>query len=174
MADQPITIFNVEIKELSNVYDLSLFDCEDRDLNEFIKQDAFNYRKQLIAKTFLVIYQEQVVGFFSVMNDALKLKPEETQQIDIRRLHEYPALKIGRLAVDKRFKQRGIGRICIDFIVGLGILINQTSACRFITVDSYPESTGFYEKRSFVRNLMYEKKRDFVSLRFDLLKGSLH
>ncbi|MBI2668287.1 GNAT family N-acetyltransferase [Candidatus Woesearchaeota archaeon] len=164
-----ITIRDVEIKELSNIYDLSGFDCEDDDLNEFLKKDAFEYRKELIAKTFLVIYKEQVIGFFSVMNDAVKLRTEESSFLNVQHLHEYPSLKIGRLAVDKRFKKQGIGRICIDFIVGLGMVINETSACRFITVDSYPLSVGFYEKQGFVQNQMYSEKRNFVSMRLDLL-----
>ena len=160
----------VRVEEIVNIYDLRDFDCEDGDLNEFLKRDSFEYKKQLIAKTFIVMYNENVVGFFSVMNDSIKLKLSETEDIkNLTRLHEYPAVKIGRLGVDKRFKGKGIGRIIILFVVGLTRRINEISACRFVTVDSYPESTLFYEKHGFIKNLMYEKKRDFISMRLDVI-----
>ncbi len=161
----------VEVKEMSSYYGLQEFDCGDEDLNEFLKSDSLVYKQQLIAKTFIVIYQEKIVAFFSVMNDAIKLNLQETKQTrQLSRLHEYPSLKIGRLGVDKRFERRGLGALCIKFVMGLSTNINSVSACRFITVDSYLESRGFYEKLGFVRNLMYEKKRDFVSMRLDLLE----
>lgn len=159
----------VKVEEISKVYDLRGFDCEDKDLNEFLKQDSFGYKKQLIAKTFLVIYKEKAVAFFSVMNDAIKLKLVETEETkELKRLHEYPALKIGRLGVDKNFKKKGFGNFIIKFVVGLGRSVNQVSACRFVTVDSYPNATSFYEKHGFIKNLMYEKKLDFVSMRLDI------
>jgi len=144
--------------------------CGDEDLNEFLKIDSLNYRNQLIAKTFLVIYKEQVVAFFSVMNDAIKLKQEESSGTqNLIRLHEYPALKVGRLGVDKHYQRRGLGTICFNFILGPARKINDASTCRFITVDSHPESTAFYERQGFVRNQRYGKKQNFVSMRLDLL-----
>lgn len=167
----PITPSEVEVQEVSSLYALHNFDCGDEDLNEFLKIDSLKYRDQLIAKTFLVIYKEQVVAFFSVMNDAIKLKLEETKGTqNLTRLNEYPALKVGRLGVDNNYQRRGLGEICINLILGLGRKINDASACRFITVDSYLESVVFYERRGFIRNQMYEKKFNFVSMRLDLLE----
>ncbi len=162
----------VEVEELSKAYDFSLFDCEDKDLNEFLKEDALRYRDQLISKTFIVFYKEQVVAFFSVMNDSIKLNAQETQRtFNLMRLHEYPALKIGRLAVDKNHQKEGFGSFIIGFVIGLGRAANENSACRFITVDSYPQSIQFYEKQGFIANLMYEKKTHFISMRLDLLQN---
>ncbi|MEK6900720.1 MAG: GNAT family N-acetyltransferase [Nanoarchaeota archaeon] len=167
----PITPTEIEVQEISLLYDLHHFDCGDEDLNEFLKIDSLKYRDQLIAKTFLVIYKEQVVAFFSVMNDAIKLKLEETKGTqDLTRLHEYPALKVGRLGVDKNYQRRGLGKICFNFILGLARKINDASACRFITVDSYSGSVSFYERGGFKRNALHEKKNHFVSMRFDLLQ----
>ena len=108
MPNSRILLSDVKVEEISKIYDLSDFDCGDRDLNEFLKYDSFTYKEQLIAKTFIVIFQEKAVAFFSVMNDAIKLKLIETEETKkLRRLHEYPSLKIGRLGVDKRYKRRG-------------------------------------------------------------------
>ncbi len=104
------------ITELTKNYDLISFDCGDTDLNEFLKEDAQKYKNQLIAKTYLVIYNTQVIAFFSIMNDSIKLDPLETENTKkLQRLHEYPALKIRRLAVDKRFKKKGIGTFIFKY-----------------------------------------------------------
>lgn len=170
MSNSRIELAEIRIEEISKIYDLSKFDCEDKDLNEFLKQDSFEYKKQLIAKTFIAIYKEQVIAFFSMMNDSIKLKLKETEETKkLRRLHEYPAIKIGRLGVDKKYKRKGVGKIIIKFAIGLTRRINEISACRFVTVDSYPNAVSFYEKISFIKNLMYEKKREFVSMRLDII-----
>lgn len=162
---------SVFVEELSPDHDLFSFDCGDKDLNEFLREDALRYQEQLIAKTYVVIYLQKIIAFFSVMNDSLKLNIEETMSTPrLRRLHEYPAIKIGRLGVDKQYKQKGFGSFIIGYVVGLARLVNTNSACRFVTVDSYHESVPFYEKQGFIRNQMYEKKQDFTSIRLDLLK----
>jgi len=160
----------VRVEGISKVYDLTDFDCDDNDLNEFLRKDSLKYKEQLIANTFIVIYKDKVVAFFSMMNDSIKLKITETESTsELNRLPEYPALKIGRLGVDKNFKGQGFGKFIIDFVVGVCRNVNEVSASRFISVDSYPDSVLFYEKMSFIRNLMYEKKRDFVSMRLDII-----
>ena len=35
----------IKVEEISRIYDLSGFDCEDKDLNEFLKKDSFKYKK---------------------------------------------------------------------------------------------------------------------------------
>ncbi len=173
MLIESINCGEIEIVELSPEYDLKHFDCEDTDLNEFLKEDAQKYKNQLIAKTYLALYNQEVIAFFSIMNDSIKLDPLETENTQkLQRLHEYPALKIGRLAVDKRFKKKGIGTFIFKYILGLTQIINDYASCRFLTVDSYHESIPFYEKIGFLRNIRYEKKKEYVSMRFDLLNSN--
>ena len=39
---------------------MSRFDCGDKDINEFLKQDAITYQDKKIAITTLFIYKEEV------------------------------------------------------------------------------------------------------------------
>jgi GNAT superfamily N-acetyltransferase len=170
MSHSKINPGQVRVVKLSENHILDSFDCGDKDLNDFLKNDALGYNIQLIAKTFIVFYNEQIICFFSVLNDSIKLKFDETEEIQkLKRLHEYPALKIGRLGVDNAFKRKGIGKIVINFVVGLTKYTNHISACRFVSVDSYPNSVLFYAKEGFVKNQMYEKKKDFISMRLDII-----
>ena len=97
---------DVDIASLSKIYNLSDFDCGDIDLNEFLKIDSFRYHQRKLASTMLVIYEDKIAGFFALCADAIKLVECEKERCDIsdKPLQEYPAVKIVRLAVDKKYQ----------------------------------------------------------------------
>lgn len=172
MKEGKFDLEDIRIAPLSKIFDISNFDCGDGDLNEFLKKDAFGYQTKLLAKIFLIIYQERVIGFFSLSTDAIKLKTDEIERkgnLDTS-LCEYPSMKIGRLAVDKNFQSKGLGHLILKIAVGTIRKITRSTGCRFITVDSYHAKIGFYEKAGFIINEhdKYKKKFDYVSMRFDL------
>ena len=61
--------------------------------------------------------------------------------------HKYPCVRIARLAVDKTFERRGIGRFLMLAAIGMAIDVSSMIGCRYITVDSKTESVVFYEKQ---------------------------
>ena len=69
--------------------------------------------------------------------------------IQKRHLSNIPSVKIGRLAIDKTFKGKGLGRIIIDTIINHCIDLNEDQACRVITVDAYAQAVNFYHKIGF-------------------------
>ncbi len=46
-------------------------------------------------------------------------------------------------------ERQGIGRFMLLAAIGKAISISNDIGCRYITVDSKPESMGFYEKHNF-------------------------
>jgi len=71
--------------------------------------------------------------------------------------HKYPCVRIARLAVDKIFERKGIGRFLMLAAIGMALDVSGMIGCRYITVDSKPESIGFYEKHGFK---LIEKYKD--------------
>ena len=59
----------ISIKKLSKNLEpqIKKFNCEDEDLNSFIREDSFFYEKTLLAKTYLVFIEENLIGYFSVL-----------------------------------------------------------------------------------------------------------
>ena len=78
-----------------------------------------------------------------------------------------PAIKIGRLAVNNGFQDQKIGNFIIDYLKGWFIDNNKTG-CKFITVDAYRKSLGFYEKCGFVYLTSKDKNSDTRLMYFDL------
>lgn len=61
----------------------------------------------------------------------------------------YPALKICRLATDKRYRGSGIGAMLVNMIIA-SYKNESRAGCRFITVDAYADILNFYFKQGFL------------------------
>lgn len=89
------------------------FDCGDADLNDFILNDAKAFLSKRIAYTFLIIDGENIVAYFSLLNDKVaKTDAANNTWRKLRRSfpHEkhfssYPAIKLGRFAVSKKLQK---------------------------------------------------------------------
>ncbi len=79
------------------------------------------------------------------------------------------ALKIGRLCVDGRFVNRGIGTIITEFCMALGTEIGKDVGCRFIVLDSKKTAADFYKKLGF--NILRDDKEN-LPIYFDLIEKS--
>jgi len=58
----------------------------------------------------------------------------------------YPALLLGRLAVDKRLRGKGIGASLCRFAVGLAVEVSNTIGCRYVALHTLPDRVSFYTK----------------------------
>jgi predicted GNAT family N-acyltransferase len=160
---------------------LKPFDCGDEDLNDFLSSKAKLYQQEKLAVTYLIESEDRTVAFFSVFNDSLKveesffasksaLKRFLSQLVSHpkRHLRYFPALKIGRLAVDNNNKKGGMGSSILQFVISLAIQQNKTCACKLITVDAYPQSLGFYERMGFSYFTDSDKGKDTRQMFLDL------
>lgn len=154
---------DINLVVLKNRTIIKSFDCDDADLKDFLESKAKNFHTELLAKTYILEDKEQTIAYFSIFNDSLRI--EDIKNIsktglknilsDLvthrkRHLKHFPAIKIGRLAICDCKKGKGLGKDIMKFIINLVIEQNEVSACKFITVDAYANSLGYYEKMGFV------------------------
>ena len=169
---------DVSVLVLTENHSIKPFDCEDDDLNEFLFEEAIPYRKEKLATTFVVENNERTLGYYSLLNDSLQLREDmftsksqfrkflrELMPYPKRHLKTIPALKIGRLAIDKTFKGKGLGSVIMANIISKCIKMNQEQACRLITVDAYKQAVPFYQKMGF-KFLIEGDKDDATRLMF--------
>jgi len=168
----------VSILLLTEGYPIKPFDCEDEDLNDFLFNEATPYQKELLATTFVMENDKQTLGYYSLLNDSLQLREDmfasksqfrkflrELMPYPKRHLKTIPALKIGRLAIDKSFKGKGLGSVIMANIISKCIKMNKEQACRLITVDAYKQAIPFYQKMGF-KFLTEDDKNDTTRLMF--------
>ena len=143
---------------------LKPFDCGNADLNGFLLEtsgdmpNATTYDRQLLASTYVVEDDQTrtILAYFSLLHDKLEREFVNTTNWNrvsrnipnSKRRSSYPALKIGRLAVNGQFSGQGIGSRIIRFIEAMYIM-NRQAGCRFLTVDALPSAVSFYKKCNF-------------------------
>ena len=136
-----IDISRFDLRPLTADMPLLPFCCADKDLNEFLAQDAKNYLEEMMAVTYVFIDhdKQQIAAYFSLLNDKVAYDPQSkgiwnriNRHIhNNKRRRSYPSVKVGRLAVGEEYAK------------------GNRAGCRFITVDAYRDVTKFYEKNGF-------------------------
>ena len=155
---------DLSIRLLSDRNELVSFSCTNSDLNDFLKNDSLRNQGDLISKTYLCYYENHLVGYFTITTDTLQVKSIELSDCaDDFPYPKYPAVKLARLATDQMYQRRGIGTYMLLGAVGLAIEVASLAGCRYITVDSKPESVEFYVKHGF-KVVKSGAKRDYVPL----------
>jgi GNAT superfamily N-acetyltransferase len=155
------------------------FDCNEHEINDFLLNDALNYQKEQFAITYVFTKDNQVVAFFSLLNDSLHDKGYENtvwnrfhRHNNIpnqKRIRQYPAIKIGRLGITKNYQGTGLAYSMMDFIKGFTRL-NQKSASRLLLIDAYNKTKqlNFYKRNDFVLLNAIQSNTDTLSMYFDL------
>ena len=148
--------FEVQTKRLDVDTILKPFDCGDKELNDFLKDDAKNYLSQMLAVTYLIENERDTIAYFCLSNDNIRreVDMETWKKINkkvpnSKRKGSYPAVKIGRLAVSQKYAHNGFGKLMLEIIERMYLEENQRSGCRFITVDAYSNALNFYLSNDF-------------------------
>ena len=162
---------NLSFSLLNGDVEVSLFQCREPDLTEFLIEDALENQAARLSVTRIVSYEGQVAGFFTLTNDCIIRKcVSDDDGEEWYPYPHYPALKIARLATHQEFEGRGIGRAMLLKTVAIAMRLSQYVGCRMITVDAKPDSEGFYLKYGFQKALM-KKKNDTIPLYRDFYRS---
>ena len=144
--------------QMTSDTEIKPFRCSEDDLNNFLFEDAKYFQKELMAVTYLIedLSHNVTVAYFSLLADKITFNPEEKSAWNklnrkipnSKRRKSYPALKIGRLAVNEEYAGTGVGTFILDSIKYAFTSVKRLG-CRFITVDALISATSFYEKNGF-------------------------
>ena len=170
---------NIKVVRLTQDYLFKSFDCGNQDLNDFLLTDAKPYLKKLLSVTYILETEEDIVAYFSVSND--KISVPDSDKATWRKIKalfphskhrsDYPAVKIGRLAVNSKYHNNGIGSDILNFVKEFFISGNRTG-CSFVTVDALREAIPFYLKNDFkyLDKTTADAETDTCLMYYDLTK----
>lgn len=163
------------------------FDCGVADLNGFLLEsdpdtpNATLYDKEFLAVTYVAVDDSThaILAYFSILNDKIErefIEPKVWNRLsrkipNAKRRSSYPALKIGRFAVDGSGQRSGIGKDLI-FFIQTWYYKERKSGCRYITVDALREAEPFYSKCSFTHLSDPKDDDETVLMFFDLKSWS--
>jgi len=151
----------IEIRLLQKEDDTSSFDCKESNLNLFLKQYAKqNQFKHYIGTTYIAIFNNKVIGYVSVSSSSIRV--DELGELIVKNLPQYPLpiLRLTRLAVDKNYQHKGIGKALLKWVLKLTLKQKEQFGCFGLVVDAKHESIMFYEQYGFESFIIHTGKLD--------------
>lgn len=126
-------------------------------LKSYLRKDAKKHQEQSLARTygvFLDASPTKVQAFLTLVCGEVVTDTGDNGLIVEDGLHypyrQYPAVKIARLAVDKRIQKQKVGSQLVDLAIGIAKdVICPAVGCRFIVLDAKKQSVAFYERCGF-------------------------
>lgn len=132
---------------------LSKFDCGHGDITEFAHNDIFEYQKQRLGVSYVLLNASGgIVSFITLAMGSIKLPPHISEE-KVRGVREvprqFPALKIGRIGTLKTEQKKGHAKRLINYAIYLAVELRERIGCYYLTLDAYPENVKLYEKCGF-------------------------
>lgn len=144
---------NYQFQLLTKEHDLNDFECTSKDLSDFLKKDALDQQEMCLNTTNLIICDDKIIGFVSLLADTFKLGKIEDEKVRNRikeklritgNKNNIPAVKIGRFAIDKEYSGKGLGKHIFRSILFSLTKLKKAVGFKYITIDAYASAFEFY------------------------------
>lgn len=141
----------LQLEILNDSHNYLEFDCGNEALNQFLMKRAKTEAAQRLSKTRVAINDKEVViGFYSIAPSVIaksSLANPEGRGVPYA---EVPAIRIGRLAVDKRYQKSGFGRAILKDALQICLNLSNEFGGRVVVVDAKnQQAASFYSRYGF-------------------------
>ena len=152
------------VRKLEAGDDVSSFRSTNKSLNRWVRRHGLN-NQGLFGVTYVAVEGTRIVGYLTVSSS--EIVAERLGKTDGP--PRWPCLLIGRLAVAEDCQGKGIGKKLMRKAFELAKAQRESTGCNLVTVDSKPESVGFYEKYLFERMTLTEDATpDYVPMYLEM------
>jgi GNAT superfamily N-acetyltransferase len=132
--------------------ELTNFDCGELSLNEWLKKRAFKNHATGASRCFVLCSGTSVIGYYSLSAGAISL--DAAPKAMRRNMPDpLPILLLGRLAVDRRYHNQGIGQALLRDAMIRAINVAGNAGVFAILVHALSDQARqFYLSRGFVQS----------------------
>ena len=141
-------------EKLSRDFARDAFDCRTESLNDFLKRYALQNLRKNISVTIVAVSAgnpKKILGYYSVSMAQVNF---ENLPVDLAKgipRYPAPAMRIGRLAVDRAAQGVGLGGELLRHALYRALELSREVGTCIILVDAIDENAKrFYEKYGFV------------------------
>ncbi|MGN6187772.1 MAG: GNAT family N-acetyltransferase [Conexibacter sp.] len=136
---------------LSAERDVSSFDCGNTELTSWLVRHALASQRADLARTYLALEGEQVVGYVSLTTGSVRSEEAPKRYARGMPAHPLPTILVARLAVNRRHQGRQLGSRLLAEALRLAVTASDAAAARLVVVDAIDErAAAFYRKWGFV------------------------
>lgn len=137
------------------VHDRAAFDCGEPSLDAYLKRQATQDAKRDVAMTYVLSPANEptaIAGYYTLSSFAVLLA-ELPEQV-ARRLPRYdriPAVLLGRLARDQRYRGTGLGELLLMHALEQSLHVSEQIGAHAVVVDAVNEQAmAFYRRFGFL------------------------
>lgn len=136
---------------LTEVHEVSAFDCGGESLNRFMHRHALNNQRNQSARTYVALRGEtRVVGYYSLAAASAEYETVPARTAKGLAQHPIPLTLLARLAVDKTEQGAGIGAGLLKDALKRFLQAQSIIAARVIVVQAKDEAAAeFYQHFGF-------------------------
>ena len=138
---------------LSKAHDTSAFDSGEPVLDDWLRQRAWKNLLLAASRTYAVCPTDskRIAGYYALcMGQVLGQDVTGTMRRNMRR--NIPAVILGRLAIDRAFQGKGLGRALLADAVERSLRASQEVSARLVIVHAIsPAAEAFYLRNGFTR-----------------------
>jgi predicted GNAT family N-acyltransferase len=132
------------------------FDCEKVLLNNYLKFQAGQDIKRKLSACFVLADKETdcIQGYYTLSNNSIPLScfPEQIKRKLPQSYESIPTTLLGRLAIDRKFKGRGLGKILLLDALKRSYEISNEIGSFAVVVDPIDRDAElFYENYDFIK-----------------------
>jgi len=145
---------------LGRHHNRAAFSCGVAALDRYFHQQVGQDQRRALPAPYVVVdtATEAIVGYYTL--STFSIVPASLPDPVARRLPRYeafPAILIGRLAVDQRYRGRGFGRRLLVDALLRSLAISQQIGAMAVVVDAKDDAArSFYEQYGFTRFVDHE------------------
>ena len=176
---------DLQIKLLEDFTCLGLFTSGIESMDKFIRSDFRSSVENHYCVAYVVTYGNEVIAVFALSFDSLDLDSDDKEDLDtgmsttgvpdidsdyrntFYAKRRYPALDIAYLAVQKKWREKKIGRYLIEMIAERARSQN-FAGCQFLTVEALAtkeySAVGFYSRCGFTPNELKDPQKDTLRM----------
>lgn len=141
---------------LNSGHKKSDFFCGKEQLDNYIHKQVSQDIKRKLAACFVLTETETniIKGYYTLSNNSIpfELIPSEIKKKLPRSYKDIPATLLGRLAIDKKYQGKGIGKLILVDALKRNFELSKTIASFAVVVDPLDqEAEKFYEKYGFIK-----------------------
>jgi GNAT superfamily N-acetyltransferase len=122
-------------------------DTEYQHLVGWFKTLAFIAQRERKSKTYLITHAGALIGYINISTVAIEFTPPGSANTTN---HDPQAVLMGKLFISQPCRGSGVGRIAVQFVIGVALKIDELTGCAGILLHSHPSAAEFYKHMGFV------------------------
>ena len=128
------------------------FECGERSLDEWLKKRAMKNHASGASRCFVLCHGADVIGYYSLSAGAIRHE-SVTKAMRRNMPDPLPVLVLGRLAIDRRYHNQGLGRALLRDAMIRAVKVSGDAGIFALMVHALSEQARrFYLSRGFVES----------------------